>query len=251
MERSLVFAIALLLLSTTARAEGDDFGLWSEVNVEKKIDSHWDVAAGAELRLRDNASEIQRWSAGLDVSYKISKWLKISAGYSLLSDNNYKVSTKQKVADYYGQRHRFNLSLTGSKDFGRLSLSLRERWQYTYRPAKSVWRHYAEGHQFAGQYADFDDDGEPTKHTFDGKAKNVWRNRLQLKYKLTKQWRPYVSAESYTAKALEKMRYSLGTEFRINKQHSFDVKYLFQDIRSNDNDETDSHIIGLGYTYKF
>lgn len=251
MERSLISIIALLLLSTTVKAEGDDFGLWSSINVEKKINARWDIDAETELRLRDNASQVDRWSAGLDVSYKISNWLKASAGYSLLCDNNYKVSSKQKVADYYGLRHRFNISLTGSQYFGRLSVTLRERWQYTYRPEKSVWRYYAEGHQFAGENADFDDDDEPIKHTFDGKGKNMWRNRLQLKYKLTKQWRPYANAESYTTKGLEKMRYSIGTEYRFNKRHSFDIKYLFQDIKSDDSDETDSHIIGLSYTYKF
>lgn len=250
MERSLIIISLLLLFMAPAEAQ-DDFGVWSEVNVEKKINSRWDIGASAELRMRDDASEVDRWSAGIDVSYKVAKWLKASAGYSFLNDNIYKVSTKQKVADYYGQRHRFNISLTGSQDFGRLSVTLRERWQYTYRPEKSVWRYYAEGLPYAGKNADLDDDDVPYKHTFDSKAKNVWRNRLQLKYKLTKQWRPYVNAETYVAKSWEKTRYSLGTEFRINKQHSFDVKYLFQDIRSNDNDETDSHIIGLGYTYKF
>lgn len=251
MERSLISIIALLLLSTTVKAEGDDFGLWSSINVEKKINARWDIGAETELRLRDNASQVDRWSAGLDVSYKISKWLKLSAGYSFLNDNKYKVSSKQKVADYYGQRHRVNLSLTGSHDFGRLSISLRERWQYTYRPAKSVWRHYAEGHAFAGQDADFDDDGEAIKHTFAGKGKSVWRNRLQLKYKLTKKWRPYANIETSVAKSLEKTRYVIGTEYRLTKQHSFDIKYLYQNIVSDDNDETNSHIIGIGYTYKF
>jgi len=250
MERSIIIISLLLLFMAPAEAQ-DDFGVWSEVNVEKKINSRWDIGASAELRMRDDASEVDRWSAGIDVSYKVAKWLKASAGYSFLNDNIYKVSTKQKVADYYGQRHRFNVSLTGSQDFGRLSISLRERWQYTFRPEKSVWRYYAAGHTFAGQNADFNDDGDPEKHTFDSKAKNVWRNRLQLKYKLTKQWRPYVNAETYVAKSWEKTRYSLGTEFRLNKQHSFDVKYMFQDIRNNDDDEADSHIIGIGYTYKF
>ena len=250
MERGLgigcwLLAVGFLLCGQSVKAQSDDFGIWSEVNVEKKISSRWSADAGVEYRSRDNASEADRWSLGADVSYKMTDWLKASAGYTLLNDNNYKVNDSgKKYAKYWGLRHRFNVSLTASKSFGNLSVSLRERWQYTYRPEKTVTRYYVNttSKHDAGEEAD--------EHTYSGKGKNVWRNRLQLKYKVSKMWRPYISAESNVASGLEKIRYAAGTEIRLNKQHSLYVKYLFQKTY-DDNEEGDRHIIGLGYTYKF
>lgn len=246
MERNVgIILVALLMTATTAKAQSDDFGIWGEVNVEKKISSRWSAGTGVEFRSRDNASEADRWSFGADISYKITDWLKASAGYSLLNDNNYKVNDSgKKYAKYWGLRHRINVSLTASQSFGNLSVSLRERWQYTYRPEKTVQRYYVNttSSHDAGEEAD--------EHTYRGKGKNVWRNRLQLKYKVSKMWRPYINAESSVANGLEKIRYAAGTEIRLSKQHSLDLRYLFQKSY-NDDDEGDKHIIGIGYTFKF
>lgn len=246
MERNVgIILVALLMTATTAKAQSDDFGIWGEVNVEKKISSRWSAGTGVEFRSRDNASEADRWSFGADISYKITDWLKASAGYSLLNDNNYKVNDSgKKYAKYWGLRHRINVSLTASQSFGNLSVSLRERWQYTYRPEKTVTRYYVNttNSHDAGDEAD--------EHTYSSKSKNVWRNRLQLKYKVSKMWRPYISAESSIASGLEKIRYAAGTEIRLSKQHSLDLRYLFQKSY-NDDDEGDKHIIGIGYTFKF
>ena len=238
-----------------ASAQDDDFGVWAETNVEKKINENLTLDAGLELRTRDDASEIDRWSLGVGATYKLTSWLKASVGYSFLSDNNHKVnSSGKKYSEYWGERHRVNLSLTASHQIGDLSISLRERWQYTYRPEKTVDRYW--------NYTDEDDDivygeevvkkGVTQTHTYRGKGSNKWRNRLQLKYKLTKTWRPYLNAESTVGgSGLDKMRYSLGTEVRLSKKHWLDVMYLYQHIYSDDDSEGNRHVIGIGYTYKF
>lgn len=254
-KRLIIMLMAATVAVTGTKAQSDDFGIWSEANVEKKINSNLEIDGGVEWRTRDNASETDRWSASVGVSYKLTDWLKASAGYSLLYDNNHKVnSSGKKYSDYWGLRHRFNVSLTGSYSFGNLGISLRERWQYTYRPEKTVDRYW--------NYTDEDDDryyGEPVvkngateQHTYSGKGKSVWRNRLQLKYKVTKMWRPYLAGESYVAgSGLDKIRLSAGTEIRLSKQHWLDVKYLFQKVYDDDDDEGNKHILGIGYTYKF
>jgi len=230
---------ALLLTTAEVKAEGDDFGLWSEVNVEKKISRNLSVDGGVELRTRDHVKTVDRWSGSIGASYKLTDWLKASAGYTLLYDNNEKWNDKQtKVANFWGTRHRFNVSLTGSVDFGNLSVSLRERWQYTYRPEKTVERTKVSK-------------GTVEDKTYNGKGKNVWRNRLQLKYKVSKVWRPYVNGETFVSNGMDKYRLSAGTEIRLSKQHSFDVKYLFQKSCGDDDEEGNRHIIGLGYTFKF
>ncbi len=229
-------------------AQSDDFGIWTEANLEKKISRNLTLDAGVELRTRDDGfGDIDRWSVGIGASYKLTPWLKAALSYSFLDDNNHKVSSNgRKYADYWGQRHRLNLSLTASHEFGPLTVSLRERWQYTYRPEKTVMRYSNVDND------DYDYGEEVGEHTYNGKASNKWRNRLQLRYKVTKKWRPFVSAESTIGgSGLDKMRYAVGTEYRLNKHHSFDLQYLYQHSYKDDDQEGNRHVLGIGYTYKF
>lgn len=243
MERVVRYGLALAALLLTAvevRAEGDDFGIWTEVNVEKKVTRNLSVDGGVEMRTRDHVKTVDRWSGSVGASYKLTDWLKASAGYTYLYDHNEKWNDKQtKVANFWGSRHRFNVSLTGSVSFGNLSVSLRERWQYTYRPEKTVDRTKVSN-------------GKVEDKTYNGKGKNVWRNRLQLKYKVSSLWRPYISGESYVAgSGMEKLRLAAGTEIRLSKKHSLDAKYMFQKVYDEDDDEGNRHILCFGYTFKF
>ena len=48
------------------------------------------------------------------------------------------------------------------------------------------------------------------------------------------------------------MRYTAGCDFKINKQNHIDLYYRFVDIRENDNfNNRDSHVLGVGYQFKF
>ena len=61
-----------------------------------------------------------------------------------------------------------------------------------------------------------------------------------------------MSAESTVGgSGMDKMRYSLGTEIRLTKQHWLDVKYLYQHTYKDDASEGNRHVIGIGYAYKF
>jgi len=238
--RIVILAVMAVAFSTSVKAQSDDFGIWTEANVEKKINTQLSLEGGLEMRTRDNVGEIDRWSAGVGASYKFNEWLKASAGYSFLYDNNEKWNTKlTKVARYWGERHRLHADLTASYKVGNLSISLRERWQYTYRPEKTVERERIS-------------DGAIEDKTYSGKANHKWRNRLQLKYRLNKMWRPYVNGETYVGKGgFDKLRLAAGTDIRLAKGHWLDVKYMFQKAYDDDDDEGNRHILGIGYTFKF
>lgn len=251
MEKRIFVLIWIVATAMQTRAQSDDFGIWAETNIEKKLSKKLTLDAGLELRTRDDGfGELDRWSVGVGATYKVADWLKASVGYSFLDDNNHKVNESgKKYADYWGQRHRLNVSLTASKEFGKLTLSLRERWQYTYRPEKTVQRYWNiddDDHDFG---TPVEKEDEP--HIYKGTGSNKWRNRLQLKYKLSKQWRPYVNVESTVGgSGLDKIRYAVGAEYRLSKQHTFDVKYLYQHVYK-DESEGNMHVIGVGYTYNF
>lgn len=241
--------LVLLMLPLVACAQSDDFGIWTSVSADKKINKKFSVGIDAELRSRDDASELDRWSVGIGGQYKLTKWLKASAGYSLLRDNNYKVTYKatngmpNKLAEYWGTRHRVNFSLTASQKLGNIELSLRERWQYTYRPEKTIDERW--------DYDDEEYDGKPK--TYKGKGKNVLRSRLQLGYDIpNSHFEPYISAEMYNAWSVQKMRYSAGIDWKVSKKTAVGVYYIYQSVHDDEDDnEPNRHILGLEYKLKF
>lgn len=259
MMKKMMTLLAIVLLPMAGMAQSDDFGTMLSIEATKKIDKKLSVGAEVEMRTRDNVKTVDRWSATAGASYKLLSWLKVAARYTFLYDNNERISyfdsedgkvqrglvnigDPKKCAQYWGTRHRFDISLTGSHKIGRVELSLRERWQYTYRPEYTVderWSYYEQGW-----------DGE--EHVYSGKGKNVLRSRLMAEYK-TKGFpiTPYVSAEAFNAWKLEKMRFYVGADYKINKQNELGLFYGYQTVHDDSDLEPDRHYVGLAYKVKF
>jgi len=258
MKRLSLFIISTLLLGTRSMAQSEG-GLIVGAAVEKKIDRKWSIGAEADFRTRNNFKTVDRWSIALGAEYKLTKGLKADAGYSLL-DYNMREKVEHYTTEkgnakihwrpsYMGLKHRFHLSLTGSCKIGSaLKLSLRERWQYTYRPEASVTR-WTFREDVSNQDMRLDDDYVRT-----AKGKNQLRSRLQVEWdKKRALFTPYVSMELYNSWAIEKIRYTAGTDIRLNKQNSLSVYYRFQNMKNVDDEDydPDMHFIGLGYKFKF
>lgn len=245
--KKILYFLALLLSPASLYAQGDDVGMWYSVATEKHIDKQWSIGAEAEFRTRNDMKTADRWSLGIDGEHKFSKRLKASAGYTFLWDNfkedislHSDGSYNNWRPGYWGPKHRFHADLTGNVNLGRFNVSLRERWQYTYRPRKTTDRY------------DFDNE-EWEEKTVRAKGKNVLRSRLQAEYDIPGcKADPYASLEMYNAWAVEKLRYTIGVDWKIKKVHTLGLYYRYQDIREGDEDnEPDSHIIGLSYKFKF
>ncbi len=240
------FMAACLSIPVLAQSEG---GLLVEAAAEKKINRQFSVSLEADLRTRNNFKTMDRWSIGASAEYKFNKYLKASAGYILLNNNFREKTTKNSPAlynnwtpSYWGIRHRFNASVTGTyKFYNNIRLSLRERWQYTYRPTTTVTRW------------DFDN-AQWEDHDRSCKGKNQLRSRLEISYdKKRALLTPFASIEMYNSWAVEKIRYTLGTDIRLNKQNSLSVFYRFQNMHNVDADDydPDMHYLGVGYKFKF
>lgn len=236
------YILFVLAINAIAAKAGDDVGLWMSADAETKITKAWSIGVGAEYRLADNISSADRWSVGIDTEYKLAKWLKVDAGYEFM-DNYSHVDAKIRndyaspAFNYWQARHRFHASAVASwKPNKRWTISLRERWQYTYRPSLTI----------NGVYGDYTDVRKSVK----GKGENVLRSRLEVSYNIKKSpFEPYVSCEMYNTDRIEKMRYAIGTEYKITKQHNLKFYYLYQD--KSDDDERNGHVIGLSYGFKF
>lgn len=224
----------------------DDAGLVASVEASHKFSKRLGTSLELEFRSRNKFRTADRVSLGADVSYKLLPWLKASGGYTLLIDNNREDLTFQDDGvtynnwrpSYWGIRHRFNVSLTGSYKVQRVEVSLRERWQYTYRSSRMI------------DNFDFDE-AEWEDHEVRGKGKNVLRSRLQLEWDIPKcKYDPFASVEFHTTRELEKTRFIVGVDHSVKKTHDFKLYYRYQ-LTGSGSDEPNIHMLGLGYTYKF
>ena len=241
--------IATLLILTMPAAHADDLGMWLGATIEKKLSKQMSVAVDGEWRLRDNISATDRFSVGVEADYKIMPWLKADAGYKYLhsrqpralsNSGNYIYNT------YWYPRHRIFASLEGTWKLKRLKLSLRERWQYTYRP--EFVRHRMNINELSSGYGTVSDNAK------EGKAQNYLRSRLSAEYNIRKcPLSPFASVEMFNGWSIGKVRYSIGTDYKLDKHNSLKLYYMFSDRKAYDTDDdiTDSHIIGIDYKYSF
>ena len=232
--------LAAMCLPLSAQSEA---GLLVSAEAEKQVNKKLSFGIEAEMRTRNNLKTMDRWKFGIGAEYKLTSWLKANAGYNLLNQNyredyNYKSSgaLNKWRPSYWGIKHRVYASLTGSYKFSNnIKLSLRERWQYTYRPEKTVQRW------------DYDDE------EWEDKVRSATgKNQLQYDQKgalLT----PYANVELYNSLAIEKIRYTVGTDINLTKQHTFSLFYRYQNMKNVDADEydPDMHYIGVGYKFTF
>jgi len=242
----MIIMVASFTMPIMAQSDDAETGLWMSAEAQKKINSQWSISGEAEYRLRENLGSTDRWTLSLGTVYKPLKWLKFDAGYKFMRVlNDDKTSYKSNGVDinkwtpsYWNTKHRAWASVTGTMALGRFDLSLRERWQYTYRPETTVQRY------------DVDEDEWEDK-VKDGKAQHVLRSRVQLEYDIPRcKVEPYVSAEFYNASGgLKKIRYTVGADWKINKQNSIGAFYRYIDAKEED--DLNQHVIGIGYKYKF
>lgn len=251
-----IILLATVVAVNPAKAQSEG-GLLLGAEVEKKISQDFSLSIEGDFRSRNNFKTIDRWSGGIGGSYKLTKWLKADAGYTLLYDNNREKVTPYTTdkgrsrikwrPSYWGTRHRFYTSLSLNHKFNNnLRISLRERWQYTYRPEQSVTRWKLTP---ADLTKELDEDYVRT-----GRGKHQLRSRLQVEYdKKRALFTPFANAEFYNSMAIEKIRYTVGTDVRLSRAHSLSVYYRFQDMKNMDDDDydPDMHYLGLGYKFKF
>lgn len=242
-----ILAIITLALTTSASAQT----LLGGAEFSTKLPKNFSVGAELEFRSTDWFADASQWSAEASLGYKPVKPLKISAAYKFIQQHNPAGETngkKKAYPAYWDAKHRVSISATASLKIQKFELSLRERYQYTYRPSHLI--------PFL--------DPEDGNRTINAKSYHILRSRLQAEFKPRKKspWKPYVSFELYTrlktlnhteattesARFYDKWRIAAGTSYKINKHNALELFYRY--TRSSDADENDApHTIALVYSF--
>ena len=116
----LILSGLLWFVAPMVSAQDSDFGIWTSLEVKKKIFPGFDASFEGEFRTRNDVGTIDRWSAGVDLSYSVNSYLKLGGAYNLINYNHPK--REWEVG------HRYSFYATGSYVWNRIELSLRESW---------------------------------------------------------------------------------------------------------------------------
>lgn len=227
-------------------AEGEA-GMIMQAGVQKRFTKRFSATLNAELRLRNNFKSIERWSLSPMADYKLTEWLKADAGYMLLRTQfpqALSTTTTGKYLQrsaYWDVKHRFYASLSGTYKPSRyIALSLRERWQYTYRQVISVSQ-WETGSQSVEEIT------MPSSHH------HQLRSFLQLQYLPPKSpLTPYANVELFNAMDLEKILLSIGTNIKMSDRHTLRVYYHYKHLYLSGGKPTVTpslHYLSIAYKY--
>lgn len=237
--------IVVLYFPLTVMAQDDDFGIWTNVDATKKITKDFGITVGLDYRTRNNSKTVDRWSGFMSMDYKLTSYLKLDGGYVYIYYNHPNESTAKGnyIPEYWSPRHRLFFGARGSCKVNRWIFSLRERYQYTYRTSLSV-----------AKYEDSSKSVKKSDEEISGKSTNLLRSRFQIEYNIKNcSFTPFASCELFNSLddglSNQKTRWTIGTDFALNKKNSIEVYYRYQ--KKSDDDESNGNILGMGYSIKF
>lgn len=245
----------------------DDFGLWTEVSVSKALPHNLELSFEGEYRLAERLQQTDRLGGTLSLSYKATKFMKFQAGYAFLYSYHPEERKEKYTYDivdpffwegynlteaYWSPRHRFKADVTFDKKFFKwLKVSLRERYQYTFRPEQEVPR-------MKYRFAPGNPDSKTSKSDPDVKHEkrtHKLRSRLELEYDKKKcDWGPFVSFEFYNdlqnKLKWDEYKVMAGSSYKISKRHKVKFAYLYN-VEKEEQPFEARHVLVLGYDFKF
>ncbi len=276
-KKSFFIGIALVAcLSTPAQA--DDFGLWTDASLSQKIGyTGLSADVGIGFRANNNWNNVDRWNIGIGLSYNICPFLETGIGYDFL----YAYNPSEQKANYnsngywrgynienafWRAKNRFHFDLKGKAAIGRFSFSLRERYQltgYNHRWLRQDKYRFNEGTRWDGtsdyiykgkNYLLRDGYPQSEMELKGHKNKHYLRSRIQAEYNIPRvPLTPYVAWEISNnlseGFAIDKRRYSIGTDWKITKGQHLSIGYVYNNGQDDD-DEGDLHAIQLSYKIK-
>jgi hypothetical protein len=187
-----------------AAAQYDDAGLWTTLNLEKKLNSRFHLFLTEEFRLRENFSQINLFYTDVGIGVKPAGFMKVELAYRSIE--------KKLITGFYSMRHRLMLDITLKKKFDKFEFVYRHRLQREVRNVNS-----SENGRVPEWYS---------------------RNKLTVKYDLEKKYTPYVSAEFRyqiddphnieSDQTWHRARYAAGFDYELNKKNKLGFYYLVQ-----------------------
>lgn len=240
------------ILVSPMHAQSDDTGFGISVSADHKLAKGVKLQLEAEVRSQDGLGMFERWAFDVGLNYRLLSWLKADAGYAIM-DRYHPSEQSSKgncISGYWAPRHRWYASLSAQQEWGRLKVSLRERYQLTHSPLQYVPK-------YLGTHCDcaVDHYGQRlTDEVKGGQQDHMLRSRLQASYNIRHcPFTPEASIEVINDVAngfdVDQIRYSIGVDYSISKRRSLSLQWRYKDRA--DLEEANGHLFTLGYNFTF
>jgi len=194
--KKLVFYCLLLPLPVCLLAQPDDTQLRQSIGIDWKINKRWEANASYRMDLFQNLGTFRRSNVTVGGTYEIRKWLNASVSYRF-------------GTSYSKDFHRFRAGLAAKKDIYRdLQGGLRTMMQHDVR--------YLD--------ADYLSDYKPTY---------IWRNKISLKYPLSKRIDVGIYTDLFTSLKQGvlnpyRLRSGFSVSYLYKKRHHLSAEYFYQ-----------------------
>jgi len=236
-----IILLSTLLISTVSLAQDSttvsDFELWAGVSLKKSfLDKKLDFRLDQEFRFDDNSTSINNYFTELSVKYEVLDGLEVGSGFRFVRNN---------LKSGYRNERRFIGDVRYKHKVDRLSFAYRFRFQ---------------NHTALGSVSDDD-------------VVNKIRLRAKVKYNI-KNWKldPYFSMEGFyafetnninyvdeiteseKADGFEKLRFTIGTSYKVNKWFQiggfYRIEHELKSYHFAYNTARNFYIAGLNLTFK-
>jgi len=219
MKKMIAFAgIILFLLSAMPVTAVDNYGVWTSAGLRKDF-KKWKFELNEEFRFSDESPSLGRYFTEISAGYDVTDWFSLGAGYRFARD-------RDKNNDWR-TLHRFIVDAELSKDVRQMEFSYRLRFTN-------------EDDFIAGGNDD----------------NSFLRQKIKAEYHISNsRWDPYLAGELYyqlpekNSGEFNKLRYTMGTKFSLNKRHRFGLFFRLQHEINVSKPDRD-FIAGLAYTYR-
>lgn len=210
----LLALILIVLFTTSVKAQNPEFGTWTGVSVSKKLTKDFRVKFSPEFRFGKGFS-LDEFLAETSLEYEPITYFSIKGKYRFETNPR-----ENKETEYF---HKYALDLNGKYTLHRFKFQLRTR--YT-------------------NYSEFDTDY--------GLLNPYLRYRIKTKYNIKNcKLSPYVSLEYFYQLAdreFNKVRYTLGFDYKLKKNHYLSLAYHYQDYLKKDYAR---NVMAIQYKFKF
>ncbi len=218
---SLLLFFILFFISSSAQV--NDAQLWTEVVVIKKINKKFRLELQQSSRLRQNVTQVDKYFTDFGVKYSLNKKIRFGVAY--------RFEEEKRKEEYFSIRHRASFDATYRQKIKNFTLSLRTRFQAKF----------------------YDVHSSQTGSTPD--------NHVRLKFKTAYKFKefpikPSFDAEFYyatngaTKNSIDKYRFTLSGEYKINKRNTALLSYRLQK-QINVSNPLNLYILILAYEYDF
>jgi Protein of unknown function (DUF2490) len=220
--KHLLFCFILLSATGTAYCQDNDLGIWYEMNAAKSLSKKIDLSTSAVIRTFNNGSKIEQGYLEIGASCDINKYFSAAVSYRLIDFF--------EKDDQYHIRHKWFADLKGSLPVTNFVFSLRLRYEI----------------QMRSYY----------KHESDRRPEYTGRLKFRGLYRTPGfPVNPYAGIETFSLVfsdshlLVDKIRYTLGAEYKIKKKNSVSAEYLLD--RDFSPHIRNMNIISLSYNLRF